>query len=991
MIDQHLEWHIQGVNLEHRNAPMTLHYRISALTIASLAALTLSACKTADTTPHDFISDDPGADSYGDLGGEDGAVTTGGEEGGDPSDDDGGEVEISEADIIQLEGDLVYVLSAYAGLTVVDASDPDDLRALGTWETDAEPFEMYVEGAQAFVMFSDYGFWDWDDGLDEWSYNSSSRLVALDASNPADIEVKGEFTLPGHIQDSRRVGDVLYVVTLQDGWCWSCDNEQKTVVTSLDISDEAHPAIVDQLAFTAPDSNWDWQRSVESTTERMYLASRSWTQEGMGSFIDVVDISKGDGTLIAGDQVPVAGSVFSRWQMNEYEGVLRVISQFGWADDPRIETFTIESAQSIVPLGSGNLSLPEPESLRSARFDGERAYAITAEQTDPLFTIDLSDPANPKQIGELEIPGWVYHMETRGDRILALGFDPANAGGSVNVSLFDVSVFDAPTLRKRVHFGGSWADFGEDQNRIHKAFSILDDEQMLLVPFTGWDYSDANDCYGTYRGGVQIIDWLDDDLTLRGLVPARGRARRAFTHRDRILTVSDVQLASFDYADRDAPQARDELSIAVHVDSLVAAGDVFVRSARDWWTSSQLLEIVDAADPGAAEPLGVIELGETEGCEYAWIEQIFAVGDHVFVVQTVQSEDWTDDNYDYSLYTRVFSVDISDPTAPFIDDSFELSGGRTWGLDQLGRVDLGSSWVVQQGDHIVFLMQDSDTSKSQIQVVDIADPSNLALVATLQRPDGQTQGQLSVLSDTIVSWHTEPVEDEPGKVRFYFDRLDASGQQPAWAPKVNVPGVIVAYNADSGRAFTVDFDIEEVALNANDCYAHPKYWNFEWNGNNNNDDGICKLISHSLERLDIEGNDATLLASIDITGDAGLSQLHATDSRIFAKTSKPTWNQDNYDENSALVIVDISANNSPVHTVDGAELGQWWWMTGVDGTRMVLQSDGGDIDLVDASTYDQPQIQHSELPRWGGCYNPLIDGDTVYCPMGAYGLESVTW
>ena len=111
---------------------------------------------------------------------------------------------------------------------------------------------------------------------------------------------------------------------------------------------------------------------------------------------------------------------------------MRVISQRG-SQDPVIETFEVVSAQEITPIGEGTLSMPVPESLRSVRYDGDRAYAITAEQTDPLFTIDLSDPANPQQIGELEIPGWVYHMEPRGDRVLALGFDPGNDAGAAKL------------------------------------------------------------------------------------------------------------------------------------------------------------------------------------------------------------------------------------------------------------------------------------------------------------------------------------------------------------------------------------------------------------------------------------------------------------------------------------------------------------------------------------------------------------------------------
>ncbi|MFO7564163.1 MAG: beta-propeller domain-containing protein [Enhygromyxa sp.] len=980
---------------------MTLTYRFSTIAFATLSALTLSACQGGDDPAiDDFISDDPNAGGgYGEEGADEG--DPGGTGDGDGDDNGGEEPDISEADIIQREGDRLYALSAYSGLTVVDIQDPDNLQALGSWDTDADPFEMYVEAGRAFVMFNDYGFWEYDEGFDEWTYASSSRLVALDASNPADIQVRGEFTLPGRIQDSRRVGDVLYLVTLEDGWCWGCEGGQETVVTSLDISDEANPKIVDQLTFTAPNANWDWQRSVESTTQRMYLASRTWTWEGAGSVIDVVDISAGDGTLVAGADVPVMGSVFSRWQMSEHEDVLRVISQRGWSEDPAIETFQITSAQEISKIGEGSLSIPMPESLRSVRYDGDRAYAITAEQIDPLFTIDLSDPAEPKQIGELEIPGWVYHMEPRGDRILALGFDPAHADGSLNVSLFDVSDFAAPTLRRRVHFGGDWANFAEDQNRIHKAFTILEDEQMLLVPHSGWDYGDDFECSGKYRSGVQIIDWKDDDLTLRGLLPSRGRVRRAFTHAQRILTVSDNQLTSFEYSDRDAPVARDSLALAVHVDNLVRAGGVWVRVARDWWTGAELLEVVDGDNPGGAEPLGTIELGEAGDCAWSWISKIFARGDHVFVVREVYSYSW-EDEYGTEL-TEVIAVDVGDPTAPVVVDTYELSGRRSWGVGQLAGVISQSSWVAHDGDHLAFLLEDEQTQKPQVQVLDLSDPANITLAATLARPAGQTQGELSVLSDSIVSWHTEPVEGQPGKVRFYFDRLEVDGGDPHWAPKINVPGVIVAYDhqdhqdhqdQQASRAFTVDFKIETVALGPEACYEHPKFWRFEYN--DDYETGTCKLIERTLKRLSITGSTATLVASIDIEGDASIQQLYATNSRIFARASESSsWGDapdgDYQEPDTRMVIVDIAGADTTVHQLEGESLGAWWWLARVEGERAVVNTSGGKVGLIDASDPSQPEVRQSSLPGWGGCYNPILDGDTVYCPMGAYGLETVEW
>ena len=54
------------------------------------------------------------------------------------------------------------------------------------------------------------------------------------------------------------------------------------------------------------------------------------------------------------------------------------------------------------------------------------------------------------QMGELEIPGWVYHMEPRGDRVYALGYDDAAEGRGMTVSIFDVSDMTTPTMLDRV-------------------------------------------------------------------------------------------------------------------------------------------------------------------------------------------------------------------------------------------------------------------------------------------------------------------------------------------------------------------------------------------------------------------------------------------------------------------------------------------------------------------------------------------------------------
>ncbi|MCA9701715.1 MAG: hypothetical protein KC431_29610, partial [Myxococcales bacterium] len=353
-------------------------------------------------------------------------------------------------------------------------------------------------------------------------------------------------------------------------------------------------------------------------------------------------------------------------------------------------------------------------------------------------------------------------------------------------------------------------------------------------------------------------------------------------------------------------------------------------------------------------------------------------------------------NYENSSYlTRVVSVDVSDPTTPVIADVFDLPGDRSWGVGQLANINTQSSWMAHHGNHLALLLQDPDkyVDAPQIHVLDLSDPAAISVAAVLERPDGEAQGQLAVLSDTIVSWHTEPVEGQPGKVRFYFDRMNLEGT-PAWEPKVNVPGIIVAYDAEAGRAYTIDFSLSTVQSSDIDCFNNPKYWDYQWPVNENQL-GTCTLIERSLEQLAINGSQASLIESHDIEGSYGLEQLYASDSRIIARLDASWWEEgvDFYQEHidSKLLLIDISADE-PVIVQHGSEqFGNWWWLDTITGTRAIIHGSWDDLTLIDAADVNDPSIKTSSLPGWGGCYNPVIDGDTVYCPMGPYGLERVEW
>ncbi len=511
---------------------------------------------------------------------------------------------VAEADIVQLDAERnwLYTISRSGTLAVVDGSQPSALTLLGKFALRGEPFEMYRREGALLVLANQGVRFDGGlaDPLPEDATptppvaTSSSLLQAIDLADPASPKAVGTLSIPGEIADSRIVGDVLYVASWENGACYGCGPKARTVVTTFDVASPSSPKQIDQIVFESAatyanvtTTTTPWKRSIIATKDRLYVggigAEATSTNEGV---IEVLDISDPTGHLVHGATLAVAGPILSRWQMDEYDGVLRVVSQRGATRNPNgeqypdVDTFRIESSASLVRVGHTTLQLPRQEGLKSVRFDGKRAYAITFEtvtRRDPLFTIDLSDPAKPTQKGDLDMPGWVFHIVPRGDRLIGLGLDREQttaSGGALNVSLFDVADLSRPALLSRVAFGPQWASsdaeltqlsMAEDQDRIQKAFRLFDDG-LITIPFS--DPATASSCRGG-QSGVQLVEWTREGLTKRAMLPVDGNPRRAL-RRDssstrEVIAVSDSHVVAFDIRSRDAvvPTAKVEIGRCV--------------------------------------------------------------------------------------------------------------------------------------------------------------------------------------------------------------------------------------------------------------------------------------------------------------------------------------------------------------------------------------------------------------------------------------------
>ncbi len=151
----------------------------------------------------------------------------------------------------------------------------------------------------------------------------------------------------------------------------------------------------------------------------------------------------------------VPGQLYDQFAMGEHDGYLRVATDPGfwwWGNQGETgSTVTVlEDDGNGLLAQVGQVSGISPdEDLYATRFLGDRGYLITFERIDPLFTLDLSDPTDPRVVGELEIPGYSAYLHPMDqNHLLAVGMDGDEEGRltGLAVKIFDVTDLEAPSL-----------------------------------------------------------------------------------------------------------------------------------------------------------------------------------------------------------------------------------------------------------------------------------------------------------------------------------------------------------------------------------------------------------------------------------------------------------------------------------------------------------------------------------------------------------------
>ena len=390
-------------------------------------------------------------------------------------------------------------------LTVVDLSDPADPQVVRTEEIEAGYLSAREhEGAVRVILTSQPNLM-----FEQPQYDAQGSFDedAATASNKERLEeATADDWLPSRVVRDAD-GEITERTAAVD--CESVSHPEEPsglgVLTVLTL--DATAPDVPTLDTDAVSADGDL---VYSSTDRLYVATTAggWgfpmpIEGGFGGAVARLsgpssagttqlhgfDISSGTATEYLGSG-SVDGWLLGRWAMSAQDGLLRVATTRDGA--PSGGTPGTDAAVTVLTERDGALEqvgqvggLGKGEQIRAVRWFDDLAVVVTFRQTDPLYTVDLSDPAAPAVVGELKIPGYSAYLHPIGDgMLLGVGQDADPETGmtrGAQVATFDLRDLSAPTQVDTLVYPGGYTEVEGDSRQ----FSYSPELRQAVLPVSG--------------------------------------------------------------------------------------------------------------------------------------------------------------------------------------------------------------------------------------------------------------------------------------------------------------------------------------------------------------------------------------------------------------------------------------------------------------------------------------------------------------------------
>jgi hypothetical protein len=449
------------------------------------------------------------------------------------------EADVDESDVAKTDGTLL-VRVAGRSLVVTDVSGdrPRELSRTPLPGPTLQHPELLLRGDRVVVVGNELTLLyrgDWDPADSERRIiprprtDTRARVVSVDVSDPAAPRVVDDRHIDGGVVSSRQYADGTVRVVVSTGHP-DLDFVHPTRGRSLREATTANRRIVRQAPLSAwlpavgsssgrerppacsdvrhpvrssglgtisvlgfPFDHPDAVRSTAVTTagdlvyssaHRLYVATTTEQRASVHAFaLDGASTRYvGSGTL--------PGTVEDRWSFSEHDGHLRVATALGSSWQPRDNAIVVltEHAGALAETGRVD-GLGRGERIQAVRWFGDLAVVVTFRQTDPLYTVDLADPARPRVRGALEIPGFsTYLHPLGGDLLLGLGHDATPTGADLGAQAATFDLRDLRDVRRTdtLSFG---RNTGLAVDTDPRALTYLPALRTLVTTVADWDGS----------------------------------------------------------------------------------------------------------------------------------------------------------------------------------------------------------------------------------------------------------------------------------------------------------------------------------------------------------------------------------------------------------------------------------------------------------------------------------------------------------------------
>lgn len=390
----------------------------------------------------------------------------------------------------------------------------------------------------------------------------------VDRKNP---EFEGRLIQDGYYNTSRKIGDVVYLFTqynmtsdvtsyvekkhgvedLKEGNGVSSlaeavipkVNGEKVAAGEIYLPESSGESgiLVSSLDVNKPDKVLD-SKLVISGYAQTYISKDAlylYEEDYDGAMItNIAKFALDEGRISGVAATAVRGYVRDTFAINASDGYLRVLTTDYSTEDEVNALYILDENMKL----TGQLTGIAPgEEIYAARFMGNTGYFVTYRNTDPLFTVDLSDPAKPEIIGELKVTGFSEYLHFWDDtHLLGIGYESDEKTGNIEnikLSMFNIEnpgevTEEAKLVLKDVDYSEALYDYksviiSKDKNliglvcedysssRTKQTYQIYSYEngtfkkQAEIPGINGVNYENVR---GMYSGNVFYL-WINDNIT----------------------------------------------------------------------------------------------------------------------------------------------------------------------------------------------------------------------------------------------------------------------------------------------------------------------------------------------------------------------------------------------------------------------------------------------------------------------------------------------